>query len=74
MIEFIAGAFVGCFVGIVLMALLCMAGEDKKRRGWWTYGVDNTMKCTFCRKRMTKIDGANYCPNCGAKMDGKGVV
>ena len=30
--------------------------------------VEGTMKCSRCRRRMPKIDGARYCPICGAKM------
>jgi hypothetical protein len=44
------------------------AGYRKQSEGEWTYGVEGTMKCTRCRRRMPKIDGARYCPNCGAKM------
>lgn len=48
------------------------AGYRKQSEGEWTYGVDRegTMKCTRCRRRMPKIDGARYCPNCGARMRG----
>lgn len=48
------------------------AGYVKQSEGVWTYGVDRegTMKCTRCRRRMPKIDGARYCPNCGARMRG----
>ena len=46
------------------------AGYVKQSEGEWTYGVEGTMKCSRCRRRMPKIDGARYCPICGARMKG----
>lgn len=47
-----------------------IAGYHKQSEGEWTYGVEGTMKCSRCRRRMPKIDGARYCPICGARMKG----
>lgn len=46
------------------------AGYRKQSEAEWTYGENNTMKCTLCRRRMPKIILARFCPNCGAKMKG----
>lgn len=46
------------------------AGYRKQSEGEWTYGDNDTMKCTLCRRRMPKIILARFCPNCGAKMKG----
>ena len=45
-------------------------GYRKQSEAEWTYGENNTMKCTLCRRRMPKIILARFCPNCGAKMKG----
>ena len=45
-------------------------GYRKQSEGDWTYGDNDTMKCTLCRRRMPKIISARFCPNCGAKMGG----
>lgn len=37
---------------------------------WIAYGLRNP-QCSLCKKYHISKD--NYCPNCGAKMDGKGV-
>ena len=46
------------------------------RHGEWRFvGQDrwnDTYECSLCRKMTT--DDSIYCPNCGAKMDGKGDV
>lgn len=40
--------------------------------------MDIVYQCTACKEEFVTIDGTpaqnlwNYCPNCGAKMDGKG--
>ena len=45
-------------------------GYRKQSESEWTYGDNDTMKCTLCRRRMPKIILARFCPNCGAKMKG----
>ena len=27
-------------------------------------------KCSVCEKNFFRVDGMNFCPNCGAKMKG----
>lgn len=49
---------------------LYRAGYRKQSEAEWTYGDNDTMKCTLCRRRMPKIILARFCPNCGAKMKG----
>lgn len=50
--------------------MLKLKGYRKQSEAEWTYGENNTMKCTLCRRRMPKIILARFCPNCGAKMKG----
>ena len=50
--------------------LLYEQGYRKQSEAEWTYGKNNTMKCTRCRRRMPKIILARFCPNCGAKIKG----
>lgn len=52
------------------------------KHGEWTEFEDEQMgtvyQCTICKEEFVTIDGTpaqnlwNYCPNCGAEMDGKG--
>ena len=42
------------------------------RHGKWTYHDDDIMpwnSCSLCGCEAFDMHGANYCPNCGAKMD-----
>ena len=46
---------------------------EEVRHGYWKYpngslwGIGN---CSVCGALSVESDTANYCPNCGAKMDG----
>lgn len=42
------------------------------RHGEWIYQDDDIMPwqtCSLCRCESFDLDGARYCPYCGAKMD-----
>ena len=45
-------------------------GYRKQSEGEWSHGVNDTVKCSICRRRMPKIYCMNFCPHCGAKMKG----
>ena len=61
----------------------CHAFKDKskfvelKHGQWKVFDGDGSWRvdiCSLCGKRMHYVDYAlpdNYCPNCGAKMDGE---
>ena len=57
-----------------LLCHLPTADVVEVRHGKWRFvGQDSwndTYECSLCRKMAT--DDSEYCPNCGAKMDGKG--
>ena len=40
--------------------------------GRWKFDTDGDPYCSVCRKYagLLRIESGNYCPNCGAKMDG----
>ena len=40
--------------------------------GWWIHDYNNLYGCSECgeRETMSPKKLKNYCPNCGAKMDG----
>ena len=40
---------------------------EVKHGDWW--GIGNMLMCTVCHKEF--YEPTNYCPNCGAKMDGE---
>ena len=56
-----------------------VADVAEVRHGEWKHAGDDDWRCTNCNDYfrldvdMHPIDdcGMNYCPNCGAKMDGK---
>jgi len=46
------------------------ADVEPVRHGQWIYiGFEQTYKCSCCEKLYGMKH--NYCPNCGAKMDGE---
>ena len=40
------------------------------KHGWWG-GKFPVSRCSICDATMILGDYGNYCPNCGAKMDGE---
>ena len=48
-----------------------------KWKQWDGYGYEDTYECTECGEPFVLIEGTplqngyNYCPNCGARMDGE---
>jgi hypothetical protein len=53
------------------------ADVEEMKHGAWiyskTYYTVDECNCSLCGQLMTTAEGVrmNYCPNCGAKMDGK---
>lgn len=47
--------------------------EPVRNHGKWVYHDDDVMpwnSCSLCGCSAFDLHGANYCPNCGAKMEG----
>lgn len=40
------------------------------RHGKWVFGGDGCVICSECNEEEPNNNHRNYCPNCGAKMDG----
>ena len=40
------------------------------RHGEWVWSENGGYHCSVCDKRFGFVFDNNYCPNCGAKMDG----
>ena len=60
-------------IDVLLVYACCKADSKEAGRGEWVQECKNRYKCSKCghgRNTDTQI-GWNYCPNCGAKMDGK---
>lgn len=38
--------------------------------GRWVFGGDGCVICSECNEEESNDNHRNYCPNCGAKMDG----
>ena len=50
------------------------ADVEEVRHGYWIFGTTmhhEWMKCSECLVSQTPTGVFSYCPNCGAKMDGK---
>lgn len=60
---------------------LAMLKEQEAKTGHWIekedYNLDTYYDCSVCGESWTMIDGTpwengmNYCPHCGAKMEGR---
>ncbi len=51
--------------------------EQEPKTGHWIGEPNNWLRCSECGKHyphtsIYKIQGSNYCPNCGAKMESEG--
>lgn len=48
-------------------------GVTVQKHGRWKFDSDGDPCCSVCRKYagLLRIESGNYCPNCGAKMDGE---
>ena len=64
----------------IVILLVWQDGREKTkpvRHGRWievqNTGLGNTAECSVCGKKMYGYIGANYCPSCGARMDGNRV-
>ena len=47
--------------------------EELRPKGRWIHDINNLYGCSECLERETMPHKKlkNYCPNCGAKMDGE---
>ena len=41
----------------------------KRKKGKWEYVSFMTVRCSNCKEIFHELEGNNYCPNCGAKME-----
>lgn len=55
-----------------LSSIPIMETEPVKHGEWLEYGEPTYKRCSSCGKRLSPALGIfpQYCPNCGAKMDG----
>ena len=57
---------------------ICDSYAEKERHGRWIhtdlaahwYGKDECSECTYHEHDRRDLSHFNFCPNCGAKMDG----
>ena len=49
----------------------CKHFKEEKRGRWKGAGLGDYL-CSECWEQISGGDRFNYCPNCGAKMDGDG--
>ncbi len=67
--------FLNCYNAYWIVSFIEMqptAGVQKVRHGKWELIEKNVSKCTVCgcSRNIETQFGWNFCPNCGAKMDG----
>lgn len=63
---------------------LALLKEQEAKTGHWIekedYNLDTYYDCSVCGESWTMIDGTpwengmNYCPHCGAKMEGRRMI
>jgi len=63
-----------CLIDNAIIAVDAVPSVDAEpvRHGKWVYHEDDLMSwnsCSLCGCEAFDLHGANYCPNCGAKMD-----
>lgn len=60
-------------VATVIADYLIAHGVTVQKKGHWIHDIYNSYGCSECGKRetMSHRNLKNYCPNCGAKMDGE---
>lgn len=46
--------------------------QEPVRHGKWVSKCEPHYECSVCHHWFHLYDRTNYCPNCGAKMDGDG--
>lgn len=57
---------------IISVGAVPAVDAEPVRRGKWVYHDDDMMpykSCSLCGCEVFDLNGANYCPYCGAKMD-----
>lgn len=59
-------------LSIIQRDLLTMPAADVAPvvHGRWVFGGDCCVICSECNEEESNNNHRNYCPNCGAKMDG----
>lgn len=59
-------------LSIIQHDLLTMRAADVALvvHGRWVFGGDGCVICSECNEEESNDNHRNYCPNCGAKMDG----
>ena len=43
----------------------------KRKKGKWKYIGFMVVECTECHAQLHELECTNYCPNCGALMEGQ---
>ena len=82
-IKLLRGACVAKYPSTFMMGLFAAADEisklpevDAVKHGRWIGGYMGLTyivpKCSQCGYRNGAVGAANYCPHCGARMDGDG--
>ena len=66
-----------CYIDSAIIAVDAVLAVDAEpvRHGRWVYNDDDIMpykSCSLCGREAFDLHGANYCPYCGAKMEGEG--
>lgn len=66
-----------CYIDSAIIAVDAVLAVDAEpvRHGRWVYNDDDIMpykSCSLCGCEAFDLHGANYCPYCGAKMEGEG--
>ncbi len=46
------------------------ADVEEVKHGEWVGEYGYYPNCSLCGTKVKQMGGTNYCPNCGAKMDG----
>lgn len=66
----------GAFVTTLLENMQTADDVVPVRHGKWQMhiGIGSLWKCSCCEYKIFRKTNKNYCPNCGAKMDGEAIT
>ena len=71
--EYTTGIWDGCLYDDKLIDEAPTVDAVEVVHGRWIKGENWSVTCSVCGCLSIAHDGKNFCPNCGAKMDGGGA-
>lgn len=68
--QYLVGRCDGLDIAAGLLRVAPAADVAPVVHGRWVFGGDGCVICSKCNEEESNDNHRNFCPNCGAKMDG----